>query len=359
MLLAALAFSASGQSSIPVPRDAAAAETWSFVVMIVLGVVLIGAAVYWLVKRRSSAGRKTYQMGNAVTPVSDHRRRREDIVLRPERPKQLPAVSHEPDLTADIFRQKVEQLRFSQLPIHAISGLRPAQEFELLLVSDDESLLDAIEQSQDESETDDEVRALALRVLAAFKNRNAVDAISQIALYDIRPGLRAKAVSELANIDHESVFETVLLACADPTKEVRAAAARALFQLTFDRTDAWHRIAESGDELRMRQAARAAIEAGLVRNSFERLVNDDPKIVFEAFALSALLIRAGETEPIFDAIRNDADDNVKLALLHVLRTVKDESVVPGLRELLAIDSLNGEVREKMREVIYGFEPLEV
>lgn len=342
-----------------VPQDAAAAETWSFVVMIVLGVVLIGAAVYWLVKRRTSAGRSTYQVGNAITPVSDPRRRREDNGPRPERAKQVSAAPEEPSLTAETFRQKMEQLRFSQLPIHSISGLRPAQEFDPLPISDDESLLDAIEQSRDESETDDEVRFLALRVLAAFRNRNAVDAISQIALYDLRPGLRAKAVTELANIDHESVFETILLACADPAKEVRAAAARGLFQLTFDRTDAWHRIAESGDELRMRQSARAAIEAGLVKNSFERLVHDDPKIVYEAFALSALLIKAGETAPIFDAIRNHPDDNVKLALLQVLRAAKDESVVPGLRQLLAMDSLNGEVRERMREVVYGFEPLEV
>ncbi len=74
-------------------------------------------------------------------------------------------------------------------------------------------------------------------------------------MYDISSNLRSKAVSVLADFDHESVFETVLLCCADPTREVRAAAARALFNLSFERSDSWARIAQCDDEFRMVQAA--------------------------------------------------------------------------------------------------------
>ncbi len=346
-----------GQTRAQMPSDEAAAETWSYVAMMIIGAALILAAAYWLLKRRSTGRHTRAKRSDLRTqPVSKNRQPGERTSgPRTGQPRPLQNIG----LDSDLFRHRVERLRYSRLPINSISGLRPSKEFEPLPISDDESLLAAIEQGQDESETDEDVRKVTLRVLAAFKSRNSVEAVSQIALYDLSPTLRSKAVSELASIDHQSVFETILLACADPTKEVRAAAALSLSKLSFDRTDAWHRIAESGDEFRMRQAARAAIEAGLGGKSFERLVYDDAKVVYEAFALIALLIKARETAPIFDAIQNHKDDNVKLALLHVLQTVKDESVVPDLRGLLVNDSLNDEVREKMREVIYGFEPLEV
>ena len=85
------------------------------------------------------------------------------------------------------------------------------------------------------------------------------------------------------------------MACADPTREVRAAAARGLFRLNFDRADAWKRIIETRDEFRMSHAARAATEAGIVAKSFDRLIHEDLKVAYEAFALVTLLIRSGET----------------------------------------------------------------
>ncbi|MEO6051318.1 MAG: hypothetical protein ABIP78_08305 [Pyrinomonadaceae bacterium] len=74
--------------------------------------------------------------------------------------------------------------------------------------------------------------------MTAFRTRNSVEALSQIALYDLSSNLRSKAVATLTDFDHESVFEAILLACADPTREVRAASARGVFRLNFDRADA-------------------------------------------------------------------------------------------------------------------------
>ena len=96
-----------------------------------------------------------------------------------------------------------------------------------------------------------------------------------------------------------------MLACADPTREVRAAAARGLFRLSFDRADAWKRIIDTKDDFRMSHAARAATESGIVAKSFDRLLHDEMKIAYEAFALVGLLIKAGETDQIFEAIREN------------------------------------------------------
>ena len=151
-------------------------------------------------------------------------------------------------------------------------------------------------------------------------------------------------------MDHESVFETLVTACADPTREVRAAAARGLFNLSFDRGDAWSRVIGSGDASRMRHVARCAIEGDLVKRSFERLLHQDRAVAYEAYALTALLIEAGETEPVFRAVGEHRDENVKLAILHVLQSVKNENTLKGLSELLVSYNLSPNVAAKVNEI---------
>lgn len=254
-----------------------------------------------------------------------------------------------------VLRDKMMKIQFSQLPISSFKELRPAREYDLLSISNNGDLVSAIEQASDEYEEDEQVRDLSVRILAAFKTRNSIESLTQIALYDVSSNLRSKAVGILADFDHESVFETVLLACADPSREVRATAARGLFRLSFDRADAWKRIAETGDEFRMRQAARAATEADLVKRSFERLIHDDLKMAYEAFTFTALMIKAGETAQLFETIETHRDNNVKFALLYILKVVRDESALSGLYNLLEQDSLSPELKEQVDETIKSFE----
>lgn len=243
------------------------------------------------------------------------------------------------------------------LPIFSIRRLERARPFNSLAISSDESLISAIEQAHEEFEEDEQIRELALRVLAAFKTRNSVEALSQMALYDLSSNLRSKAVGVLAEFNHELVFETILLACADPTREVKAAAARALFKLSFDRADAWTRISESGDSYRMKHAARAAVAGDLVERSFDRLIHQDRKVVYEAVSLVALLINADETNEIFEAIELHRNPNVKLALLHVIKIVKNEESLTGLYSLLEVGNLPKEIKEAVEKTIESFEPV--
>lgn len=237
------------------------------------------------------------------------------------------------------------------LPVFSIERLELARPFDALPISDDDDLMTAIEQAYDEFEEDEEVRDLAVRILTAFKKRNSVEALSQIALYDLSANLRSRAVSVLSEFDHESVFETILLSNADPTREVRAAAARSLTKLSFDRADAWTRIAETGEEGRITQAARAAIESGFVDMSFDRLVSKDSKQAYEAFTLMALLINAGETEKIFNALENHRDTNVRQAILHIIKVTKDQRAVDGLCALLEKNTLPIDLQEAVDRTI--------
>ncbi|MFT3744848.1 MAG: hypothetical protein QM785_11230 [Pyrinomonadaceae bacterium] len=265
-----------------------------------------------------------------------------------------PRPSGNIDLDTKAFQEKMRKLQYAELPINSFMNLTAAKLYEPLPESDDPSLLNAIEQADEEYEEDEAVRELALKILTAFRTRNAVDALSQIALYDLSSNLRSKAVSTLTDFDHPSVFESILLACADPTREVRAAAARGLFRLSFDRADAWKRIMETNDEFRISHAARAAIESGIAVKSFERLVHEDLKVAYEAFSLVAFLIASGENEEIFKAIRSHRDERVKFALLHVLKVRQDPRTAEGLEQLLT-GNLSSDVQDRVKDAISSFE----
>ena len=256
-----------------------------------------------------------------------------------------------------MFVEKMKQLQFSQLPVHSFLQLTAARTFEQLPLSADPALLSAIEQTYEEFEEDEAVRDLALRILAVFRNRNSVEALTQIALYDLSANLRSKAVATLTDFDHESVFEALLLACADPTREVRAAAARGLFRLSFDRAEAWKRLIATNDQFRMNHAARAAVESGIVQKSFDRLLHEDMRIAYEAVALVGMLLKAGETDLIFDAIENHKDERVKYALLHVIKIVRDERTMTRLSELLHKNVLELAIAERAESIVKESEAL--
>jgi len=244
---------------------------------------------------------------------------------------------------------------FTSLPIASFVRLQRSNAYVQLHESNDPSLLRAVEDANVEADSEVSVRMQALKVLSGFRTANSVAAIAQMALYDLSTKLRSDAVMQLAAIDHESVFETIVTCCADPTREVRASAARALSKLTFDRAEAWTRIVESGDLARMRHTARAAVEGDLVTRYFDRLVHKDRKIAYEAFALTVLLIRSGETELIFGALADHRDEDVKLALLHVIYCLREDRTPEWLDELLTRYTLSPSIASKVSEMRLQFQ----
>ena len=260
---------------------------------------------------------------------------------------------------SNFSKNYAESLEINHLAIGRINSISMPMPVEDLEDSDDEGLLAAIDELQDDSDADSEFRLIALRVLAGFKNRNSIDELSQIALYDLSSNLRSKAVMMLADFDHESVFEPIVLACADPSREVRAAGARALVKVSFDRASAWTRIALADDQFTSRQVARAAVEAGIAERSFDRLVLNDEKAVEEAFALVYLLIRTGETEKLFEAIRDHRDLKTRVALLHAVKVANVAEVIPSLSAFIAAEPMGSVVADKAREALLGINAMPV
>ena len=366
----------------PIPPTAPSEDSTSLYIMIAILTLGLAGAVYWWFnnkKAREEADRYSKTAINGNGSGADRNaldgnkelewlRKNQQLVgkkagqnasAKNTKPKQTP--KNAPPINQALGRNEAEPNKVTvenspsgeiektspQLPIFSVNRVELARPFDLLPISDDEDLLSAIEQSYDEFEEDEEVRDLALRVMTVFRKRNSVEALSQIALYDLSSSLRSKAVNVLSEFDHESVFETILLCNADPTREVRAAAARALTKLTFDRADAWSRIAETGEEGRIAQTARAAIESGFVEMSFARLVSKDHKQAYEAFALMALLVKAGETAKIFNALETSRDMNVRRAILHTLKIIKDPKSLEELYLSVEKNNLPDELQEEV------------
>ena len=347
-----LAADAFGQSSSAAAGFSLAYIFAAAALIAVLAIVLIG---YKRGRRvQDAGGKKDARITRpaakpSVPPVHEHNRTR----YRPADLSIEAAYQHSSPLTAETARGRdavAEKYRnaaiFGLLPISSFISLRPPTHAPELPVSDDPSLLAAIDEANDDSYVDDEVRELTLRVLAAFRNSNSVEALAHMAVFDISPFIRSRALLALADIDHESVFETLIIGGSDPSKEVQAAAARAMFKISFDRADAWTRAAHLGDPLRVSLIAKAAVDSGLAERSYERLIHLDTRIAYEAFAMMVLMIKGGETEHIFATLRKTKDENLKLALLHTMRVAEDEECLEKLAASLSEMSFSGEAARK-------------
>lgn len=359
------------QMPTPIPPRAQESEdyTWWYVSLFVLLLGLIGAVGWWLNSKKSAKEAKqnkpkeqrsdSWENALDVDKEMEWLRKNQGVInkrgnkkngAKRKFPEGMPQPSRVFNENSDEAAPDLAQLDIP-LPVFGFQKLEFARPFNALPISNDDALLSAVEQTHEEFEEDEEIRELAVRILQAFKTRNSVEALSQVALYDLSSSLRSKAVSILADFDHESVFEAILLASADPTREVRAAAARGFTRLSFDRADAWARIAESGEEGKMRHAARAAIEGGYVERIFDRLIHRDPKNAYEAVALLSLLIKAGETDLIFEKLKLYRHLEVQRAILHVIKITDEHSVLNELYALLEQKGLAPELRKAVDETI--------
>jgi HEAT repeat protein len=213
----------------------------------------------------------------------------------------------------------------------------------------DASLAEALTQLKHE---DSGERIKAVQLLGLHSLRPAVAALGATALDDPDSAVRAAAVAGLSSIDHESVFAPVLIALADESRVVRAAAARALNGLHFDRADAYVRVMETADPQTLQRVARACVTTGISAQAVDRLASEDRHQAYEAFSLFSLLARANENGPILEAIEKHPDVEARLCALRVLNVAGSPEVAPALREMVASETLSENLRTAMLEVLY-------
>ncbi len=236
---------------------------------------------------------------------------------------------------------------------HDITHLEPASLVEDLPdVVDNAELNAAFVMVADEDPTK---RSEAAKELAQFHVIGSVNALSDLARLDPAPAVRAQAIASLAVINHESVFPAVLICLADESREVRAAAARALSRLNFDRTDAYVRLIETADEQLLQEVAHACIKAGIVSQGLDRLATGDRRQSYEAFSIISLLAKAKRIDTIMDAISSHMNLDVRLAAVRLLANIRDAGIVEHLRKLTVQEGVPEEVKTALLEALYKLE----
>jgi HEAT repeat protein len=226
-----------------------------------------------------------------------------------------------------------------------IEGLEPVAAVDQLPEwLEDETLADALERL---AADDVEARVAAAQQLAQFQVQRSVDALAAMASRDADASVRAAAITSLGQINHESVFASILIAMADESREVRAAAARSLSRLNFDRADAYVRVLETSDAATLERTAESCVTAGLARQAMDRLASEDRRQAYEAFSLLSLVARGGQSEVILHVVKGHPDLNVRLAASRLLALQGDEEVSNKLRRI----AMEGNTPEKLRETI--------
>ena len=195
-------------------------------------------------------------------------------------------------------------------------------------------------------------RLEAAKTLARFQAGQAVSALTTSARSDPEAAVRSQAITGLAAINHESVFPAVLIGMADESREVRAAAARSLTHLNFERLDAFIRVLETEDEELQSAVAKACIKSGIVSQAIDRLANGDRRQGYETFSIISLLARVKTTEPVLEAIANHSNLDVRLAAVRLLTNTGEAHVFEELRQLAMQEGLPEELRTTLLEAMY-------
>jgi hypothetical protein len=139
---------------------------------------------------------------------------------------------------------------------------------------------------------------------------------------------------------------------ADESREVRAAAARSVSRLNFDRADAYVRVIETSDDETLRSVAHACVQAGIVSQNLDRLTNADHRQAYETFALICLLTKAEMNGPVLAAIADHPRTEVRLKAVHLLGSTGHNSVPDQLRDLATMDKIGEVVKTALLEVLY-------
>ncbi len=235
-----------------------------------------------------------------------------------------------------------------------IRGLEPVAAVEQLPEwMEDESLADALERLDS---ADVEARVAAAQQLAQFQVQRSVEALTSLAANDRDAAVRAAAVTSLGNIGHESVFPSVLISMADEAREVRAAAARALSRLNFDRADAYVRVLETANAETLRHLASACVGAGLAKQALSRLASEDRRQAYEAFSLLSLVAKGGQADLIMRVVEEDQDLNMRLAAARLLGLMCDAELDARLRRIALGANAPEKLRTAILEAVYRGEP---
>ena len=163
---------------------------------------------------------------------------------------------------------------------------------------------------------------------------------------------RAAALVDLAEAGGEESFTLITKSFDDPSVEVRNAAARALYSLNPEMANTFTRALREASPERRRKIGSAIAASGLAANAINSLTGEGRDRTYDAFSILFLMAKAGEVQPLMQAIAKNQNSEVRLTAVKLLALSNQHHVLPGLRTMAARDPLPPEVHTAVMEAIY-------
>lgn len=163
---------------------------------------------------------------------------------------------------------------------------------------------------------------------------------------------REAALAEVVQIGGEDAFRCISKAFDDQVVEVRNAAARALYMLRLDHAATFTRALREGAPERRRHIGQALAGSGLASDAVGNLTGESREKTYDASSLLFLMAKAGEVQPLMQAIEECPNIEVRIAVVKLLSLSGQREIIPAFRRLALRGSLPSEVRSAVKEAIY-------
>ena len=163
---------------------------------------------------------------------------------------------------------------------------------------------------------------------------------------------RAAALVDLAEEGGEEAYNLIAKSFDDPSAEVRNAAARALCSVHSDVAASFTRALREASPERRRRIGGAIAGSGLAANAINNLIGEGRDQTYDAFSILFLMAKAGEVQPLIQAIGRHANVEVRLTASKLLALSNQPQVLPALRSLAAREPLPPDVHSAVMEAIY-------
>ncbi|PYS27911.1 MAG: hypothetical protein DMF75_19600, partial [Acidobacteria bacterium] len=163
---------------------------------------------------------------------------------------------------------------------------------------------------------------------------------------------RAAALVDLAEEGGEEAYNLIAKSFDDPSAEVRNAAARALCSVHSDVAASFTRALREASPERRRRIGGAIAGSGLAANAINNLIGEGRDQTYDAFSILFLMAKAGEVQPLIQAIGKHANVEVRLTASKLLALTNQPQVLPALRSMAAREPLPPDVHSAVMEAIY-------
>jgi HEAT repeat protein len=183
-------------------------------------------------------------------------------------------------------------------------------------------------------------------------NSPTIASQTRVRLVNDDPNERIAVLAELGQTGGYDSFKLITRAFDDPVREVRNAAARALFELRADRSGSFIRAFREAEPERSFRIAKAIAESGLAADEISQLASDNFLKAYDAFSVLFLMATAGEFGPIVSGIENGSSIEIGQTLAQILGLCGRPEALPACSHLVLQHTLPSEVRSAIMEAIY-------